>query len=209
MVAVIFPHKISRGDPALVREFLLPENNSWIVAFHNSGIYALYISGKKGCVFFFRGSTSIERSIVGKINLSEQLNSLILRRCPLFLRGDLGSQARTRKKKIGKYGCWPGLPRKIGKHSRKSGKIAQILGFKAFSPKKGLVFAVNGASPPPPPRTPDPSPPPPRPAPPPPFFWGAGEGLLVYGEFGGGGARGGRGPIYRENEPLFRRKRLF
>ena len=44
--------------------------------------------------------------------------------------------------------------------------------FKAFSPKKGLVFAVNGASaPPPPPLGP---PPPPHPSPPPPFFWGGG-----------------------------------
>ena len=30
----------------------------------------------------------------------------------------------------------------------------------------------------------------------------------VHGEFGGGGGRGRRGPIYRENEPPFRRKRL-
>ena len=36
---------------------------------------------------------------------------------------------------------------------------------------------------------------------------GTGRGRSVYGEFGGG-REGGRGPIYRENEPPFRRKRL-
>ena len=93
-------------------------------------------------------------------------------------------------------------------------------GKKAFSPKKGLVFAVNGASAPPPP--------PPTPRPPPLFSWGAvgvllkipggggssrrggggGEGPGVCTGNLGGGGRGRRGPIYRENEPLFRRKRL-
>ena len=82
---------------------------------------------------------------------------------------------------------------------------------KAFSPKTGLVFAVNGASAPPPP--------PPAPHPRPPFSWGAvgvllkiprrGGGFSRSGE-GGGGRGGGEGalrapsPIYRENEsPLF------
>ena len=38
---------------------------------------------------------------------------------------------------------------------------------------------------------------------------GGGRARGVCGEFGGGGGgRGRRGPIYRENEPLFRRKRL-
>ena len=74
-----------------------------------------------------------------------------------------------------------------------------------------------------PPPTPDPSPPPP-----PPSSGGRGGGLLENPKGGGGGfqergggegqgtrcvrgiwgGRGGRGPIYRENEPLFRRKRL-
>ena len=68
------------------------------------------------------------------------------------------------------------------------------------------------------------SPPPPRPlAPAPPFSWGAVGVLLkiagggVFQERGGGragggpgvGGRGRRGPIYRENEPHFRRKRLY
>ena len=91
---------------------------------------------------------------------------------------------------------------------------------KAFSPKKGLVFAGSGASPPPAP-TPGPSPPPPlRLSPGGQGFtenprgggvfqegggWGEGQGC-VRGIWGGGG--GGEGPIYRENEPLFRRKRL-
>ena len=96
---------------------------------------------------------------------------------------------------------------------------------KAFSPKKGLVFAVNGASAPLPPPHPRPL----APAPPP-FPRGAvgvllkipgggappGEGGgrggkgqgCVRGIWGGGLCRGRRGPIYRENEPLFRRKRL-
>ena len=93
---------------------------------------------------------------------------------------------------------------------------------KAFSPKRGLVFAVNGA------RCPRrPLPPPqkiprtrPWPSPPPPLSWknpppgifsktptapqekggGVGEGPGVGG--------GDQGPIYRENEPPFRRKRL-
>ena len=87
---------------------------------------------------------------------------------------------------------------------------------KAFSPKRGLVFAVNGASAPPPPKFPGPSPPPP-------FLLGGGGGFTenprgrgssrrgggargVHGEFGGGGAPS---PIYGENEPPFRRKRLL
>ena len=43
------------------------------------------------------------------------------------------------------------------------------------------------------------------------FPGGVGRARGVYGEFGGGGggARGRRGPIYRENEPPFRRKRLI
>ena len=81
-------------------------------------------------------------------------------------------------------------------------------GIKAFSPKKGLVFAVNG-------------PPHPRPlAPAPPFSWGAGGGGSSSGRGRGRGGQGrvrgiwggGKGaprpPIYCENEPLFRRKRL-
>ena len=107
----------------------------------------------------------------------------------------------------------------------RSGLVLPFLSFlsflghtKAFSPKKGLVFAVNGASPPPAP-TPSPSPPPP------PFLLGGGVLLKIPGGGGlpgrGGGGRGGQGrvrgiwggggwqgPIYRENEPLFRRKRL-
>ena len=97
--------------------------------------------------------------------------------------------------------------------------IDAMVRIKAFSPKKGLVFAVNGASPPPPPPRP-----PQAPRPPAPFLLGGGvftenprgggglpggggEGQgCVRGIWGGG--RGHRGPIYRENEPLFRRKRL-
>ena len=89
---------------------------------------------------------------------------------------------------------------------------------KAFSPKRGLVLTVNGAS--------APSPPTPGPRPRPPFLLVGGGGFTensrggffqdrggrargVYGgEFWGGGGRGRRGPIYRENEPPFRRKRL-
>ena len=77
--------------------------------------------------------------------------------------------------------------------------------YKAFSPKRGLVFAVNAASAPPP------------------FRLGGGGGFTenpkgrgssrrgggergcVRGIWGGGGAPS---PIYRENEPPFRRKRL-
>ena len=94
---------------------------------------------------------------------------------------------------------------------------------KAFSPKKGLVFAVHGASAPPPH---------PRPlAPAPPFFLGGGGGFtenpwggggssrrgegeegpgVCTGNFVGGGERAPRAPspIYRENQPPFRRKRL-
>ena len=88
------------------------------------------------------------------------------------------------------------------------------LKFKAFLPKRGLVFAANGASAPPPPAL----------APPPlspgglgalpkipwgggflPGRGGGGQGC-VRGIWGGGG-RGRRGPIYRENEPPFRRAR--
>ena len=91
--------------------------------------------------------------------------------------------------------------------------------FKALLPKRGLVFAVNGASAPPP------HPRPLAPAPPPFLLGGgAGAGLLkipggggLPGRGGGGGGPGVctgnfgggcRGPIYRENEPRFRRKRL-
>ena len=105
-----------------------------------------------------------------------------------------------------------------------------MFGFKAFSPKKGLVFAVNGASaplPPPPPNSPytplalPPLPPPLLGDPPPPGIFsktppgergGGGEGPGVGGGGGEGpgvgGGGGWRGPVYRENEPLFRRKRL-
>ena len=66
-------------------------------------------------------------------------------------------------------------------------RVVLSLPRKAFSPKKGLVFAVNGAWAPPP------SPGPPTPPPLPPF-------LLALG--GGGGftenARGGRGSSRRE-----------
>ena len=94
--------------------------------------------------------------------------------------------------------------------------------FKAFSPKRGLVFAVNGAS----------APPPPVPRPPPLLSpggavggftvkipgrggvssrrGGGGEGQgCVRGIWEGGGGEGWRGPIYRENELPFRRKRLL
>ena len=93
-----------------------------------------------------------------------------------------------------------------------------LVALKAFAPKRGLVFAANGASPPPHPR----------PLTPAPFLLEAGSGVLlkiprggggglpgegggegkargVYGELGGGGRRG---PVYRENLPPFRRKRL-
>ena len=100
---------------------------------------------------------------------------------------------------------------------------ASIYTLKAFSPKKGLVFAVNGASPPPPPPAPRPRPPP--------FLLGDGGGFtenprggVLPGEGRGGGGRGVYGefffwggeeapkapsPIYRENEPPFWRKRLI
>ena len=100
------------------------------------------------------------------------------------------------------------------------------LGTNAFSPKKGLVFAVNGARrprPPPPPKTfpvhtPGPPPSPLLEEPPPSFGIFSktptarrkGRGRVAGGGGGGRwpGGGGGRGPIYRENEPLFRRKRL-
>ena len=70
---------------------------------------------------------------------------------------------------------------------------------KAFSPKKGLVFAVNGASAPPPPA--------PRPRPPPPSTEIPGGGGF-FQERGGGG-----GPVFRGGggaegaEPHLPRKR--
>ena len=71
---------------------------------------------------------------------------------------------------------------------------------KAFSPKRGLIFTVNGASAPPPP------PPIPRAhlhACPPPSW------RTKPPRERGAGARGrGGGAIYRENEPPFRRKSL-
>ena len=99
-------------------------------------------------------------------------------------------------------------------------EIANSVAIKAFSPKQGLVFAVNGASapPPPPPNSLAVGPPPPLlledpppppwifkqpPAPPPPRRKGGGGGGEGSGA-GGGGRR--RGPIYRENEPLFSAK---
>ena len=78
---------------------------------------------------------------------------------------------------------------------------------KAFSPKRGLIFAVKGASTPPPtPKFPVDTLGPPPPLLPVIFSktptGGAGGAGGVYGELGGG-------PFYRENEPPFRRKRLF
>ena len=97
---------------------------------------------------------------------------------------------------------------------------------KAFSPKRGLFFAVKGASAPPPPN-PKLQPRPLAPPPPSPKRgrWGVvlkitggggvfqekggGEGPgLSTGNLGVGGGGEGRGPFYREKEPPFRRKRL-
>ena len=71
---------------------------------------------------------------------------------------------------------------------------------KAFSPKRGLVFAASGASAPPPP-------PPPAPRHRPPFLLGGGGGFAenlrgrgVFHEGGGGRARG----VYRKFRPKFR-----
>ena len=102
---------------------------------------------------------------------------------------------------------------------------------KAFSPKKGLVFAVSGASAPPPSPTPAPSPPPTlsrgrRRG----FYWksqggvfqeregGGGPGACT-GNFGGGGGEAhlprkrapfsAKTPFCREKEAPLRRKRLL
>ena len=74
--------------------------------------------------------------------------------------------------------------------------LYQAIRVKAFSPKKGLVFAVNGASAPPPPppkfpvHTPNPRPPPPfwKTPPPPPWIFGKNPASQEKG--GGGGGRG-------------------
>ena len=88
-------------------------------------------------------------------------------------------------------------------------------GKKAFSPKRGLVFAVNGAS-----AHPPPAPPAPRPRQGRGCFTenprkgvrssrggGGGPGVCRGNFLGGGGGRGAEA-IYRENEPPFLRKRL-
>ena len=97
----------------------------------------------------------------------------------------------------------------------KSGKFCASewpLAEKAFSPKRGLIFTVNGASAPPP-KFPvhTPAPPPPGRTPPPPRDFPAkphAPGERAAGARGRGGGGGAEAPFTAKTSPLFGEKAL-